>query len=319
MHPEIDKLIEMALADGIVSDKEREIILRKAEKLGLDGDEVEMYLESCMTSINSAIIIKDKDVTLDSKTSKNDVLIKSNLISRKVRHIPAAILDKEYDLKLEINKYNIDYEKYNIEKKSILEKKNELKNKIEISSSFLESQYSNICMEITILKDELNIKSEDFFTKLIEEINTKVSSEFGKSELIINNLKKVIGLSKNEIIEFIANNGIWRNDELIKKRKIKRYFFRFIGITFFLYFFLKGQYIFSLILFLIPMITSGLYSESMNSDNKRFSSNELKLILIEIVEKYISEFEDMSLMNNKIRSLVSMKNKINSINFYKSK
>ena len=46
MHPEIEKLIEMAVADGQVTDKEREIILRKAEKLGLDRDEVEMYLES---------------------------------------------------------------------------------------------------------------------------------------------------------------------------------------------------------------------------------------------------------------------------------
>ena len=45
MHPEIEKLIEMALADGQVSEKEREIILRKAEKLGLDVDEVEMYFE----------------------------------------------------------------------------------------------------------------------------------------------------------------------------------------------------------------------------------------------------------------------------------
>lgn len=46
MHPEIEKLIDMALVDGQVTDKEREIILRKAEKLGLDIDEVEMYLES---------------------------------------------------------------------------------------------------------------------------------------------------------------------------------------------------------------------------------------------------------------------------------
>ena len=45
MHPELDKLIEMALADGQVTEKEREIILRKAEKLGLDVDELEMYLE----------------------------------------------------------------------------------------------------------------------------------------------------------------------------------------------------------------------------------------------------------------------------------
>ena len=38
----------MALADGQVTEKEREIILRKAEKIGLDIDEVEMYLENML-------------------------------------------------------------------------------------------------------------------------------------------------------------------------------------------------------------------------------------------------------------------------------
>ena len=52
MNPEIEKLINMALADGQVTDKEREIILRKAEKLGLDVDEVEMYLEGRLGSSN---------------------------------------------------------------------------------------------------------------------------------------------------------------------------------------------------------------------------------------------------------------------------
>lgn len=45
MHPEIDNLIKMALADGEVTEKERGIILRKAESLGLDKDEVEMILD----------------------------------------------------------------------------------------------------------------------------------------------------------------------------------------------------------------------------------------------------------------------------------
>mgnify|MGYP003735452101 CR=1 FL=1 len=48
MNPEIEKLIDMALTDGVLTDKEREIILRKAEKLGEDIDEVEMILEGKM-------------------------------------------------------------------------------------------------------------------------------------------------------------------------------------------------------------------------------------------------------------------------------
>jgi hypothetical protein len=45
MNPEIENLINMALADGEVTEKERGIILRKAESLGLDVDEVEMILD----------------------------------------------------------------------------------------------------------------------------------------------------------------------------------------------------------------------------------------------------------------------------------
>lgn len=45
MNSEIENLIEMTLADGEVTEKERAIILRKAEALGEDVDEVEMILD----------------------------------------------------------------------------------------------------------------------------------------------------------------------------------------------------------------------------------------------------------------------------------
>ena len=46
MNPELEKLIDFALADGVVTDKEREIVRRKAEKLGEDPDEAEMILDA---------------------------------------------------------------------------------------------------------------------------------------------------------------------------------------------------------------------------------------------------------------------------------
>ena len=45
MHPEIENLINMAIADGDITEKERTIILRKADLLSEDKDEVEMILE----------------------------------------------------------------------------------------------------------------------------------------------------------------------------------------------------------------------------------------------------------------------------------
>jgi hypothetical protein len=52
MHSEIENLINMALADGEVTDKERGIILRKAESLGIDKDEVEMILDGKIALYN---------------------------------------------------------------------------------------------------------------------------------------------------------------------------------------------------------------------------------------------------------------------------
>lgn len=44
--PELENLINIALTDGAITDKERQILLRKAESLGIDLDEFEMVLES---------------------------------------------------------------------------------------------------------------------------------------------------------------------------------------------------------------------------------------------------------------------------------
>ena len=46
MHPDIEKLINIAKESGELTEKQKEIIMRKAEKLGEDVDEVEMLLET---------------------------------------------------------------------------------------------------------------------------------------------------------------------------------------------------------------------------------------------------------------------------------
>lgn len=46
MHQDLEKLINLAKESGELTEKQKEIILRKAKKLGEDVDEVEMILES---------------------------------------------------------------------------------------------------------------------------------------------------------------------------------------------------------------------------------------------------------------------------------
>ena len=42
MNEQLIKFIELCLADGIISDKEREVIFRKAKVLGVDDDELSL-------------------------------------------------------------------------------------------------------------------------------------------------------------------------------------------------------------------------------------------------------------------------------------
>jgi hypothetical protein len=51
MNSEIEKLIELALVDGEVSEKERAIILRKAETLGFNHEEIELMLDAKLHQI----------------------------------------------------------------------------------------------------------------------------------------------------------------------------------------------------------------------------------------------------------------------------
>jgi len=46
MNPEIEKLIDMVVADGQITEKERGVVLKKAGALGEDIDEVEIYLDA---------------------------------------------------------------------------------------------------------------------------------------------------------------------------------------------------------------------------------------------------------------------------------
>lgn len=89
MNPEIEKLINMALADGQVTDKEREIILRKAEKLGIDVDEMEMYLEGRLGSSN---------INFESSNQNHEL--------NKVIENSKFIDDNNYDLLGFINQFN---------------------------------------------------------------------------------------------------------------------------------------------------------------------------------------------------------------------
>jgi hypothetical protein len=51
---ELNELIQQYLTDGVLTDKERQVILKKAEGMGLDRDEIDLYLDAEIQKIDQA-------------------------------------------------------------------------------------------------------------------------------------------------------------------------------------------------------------------------------------------------------------------------
>ena len=49
---ELNALIQQYLTDGVLTDKERQVILNKAEKMGIDRDEIDLYLDAEVQKID---------------------------------------------------------------------------------------------------------------------------------------------------------------------------------------------------------------------------------------------------------------------------
>ena len=62
----LNALIQQYLTDGVLTDKERQVILNKAEKMGLDRDEIDLYLDAEVQKVDQqtdAAVRKQKGKT----------------------------------------------------------------------------------------------------------------------------------------------------------------------------------------------------------------------------------------------------------------
>ena len=84
MNREIVKFIELCLADGEISEKERKVIFRKADELGVPKDECEIILEGLVLK-NSKTVIESKELPFEKVTEKQDEIIDSRKPIKKER------------------------------------------------------------------------------------------------------------------------------------------------------------------------------------------------------------------------------------------
>lgn len=74
MNQELRKFIEFCLVDGVISDKEREVILRKSRELGVPEDECEIIMDGLSTQ--KASILKDNKEIFENSSNTTSTLSK---------------------------------------------------------------------------------------------------------------------------------------------------------------------------------------------------------------------------------------------------
>jgi hypothetical protein len=306
MNPEIENLIKMALADGQVTDKEREIILRKAEKLGLDVDEVEMYLEGSLDHNkphNSSIIIEDTAVNLENKPLISKIVNTRNFTPRKVKHLEPALLNHENELKLKISEFSDS-------KKVLLDNLEKLIDEIKIPQRDLIKIKSSVDKQINLKKDEFKNANANL-GKFINEINTAIAKKYGGGKLIFDKPEDFIGLGYIELVKLIQTDGRWNLNNLKSKRKKIRLLLYFLCIPPFIYMniilhdyeYIKNSGYKMLLGFVIILLLHFKAQKfyALNEENKfNFFYSDLNPIIREVRRKYSNEFDELVRLKNEI-------------------
>ena len=83
MNEQLIKLIELCLMDGVIYDKEREVIFKKSKKLGVDEDECEIILEG---------MIQEKEKLTKNSNSTNISVKSDNSDGFKPKKVPKSVL-----------------------------------------------------------------------------------------------------------------------------------------------------------------------------------------------------------------------------------
>jgi len=152
MNEQLIKFIELCLMDGVISDKEREVIFRKSKELGVPEDECEIILEG-MISQNSLSNLDQKSI----KDVKNETKKKNSFNRKKVPEFKLINLNNKQSL---------------LEGKKLLKEKNDGLVK---ENSKLKNEISN---NIKLIQDN----SWNYLNSL--RFNDKVLDQFVVSDII---------------------------------------------------------------------------------------------------------------------------------------
>ena len=210
MNKDLIYFIELCLADGIISDKERMVILKKGEELGVSKEECEILIDS----------LSQKHQQLNSISSKPTKVEKREFTRKTVKKIPPAKLNRE--------KFFMD-KIYDIEKtiKKIEKDKIQVISELRNSSKIINQKKNNLKLKSIIRDYEKEYSS--LINLFIKKIEDDISAKFVKTKIIIENHKKA-NVDLDNLSKIIDKDTKWDNSNLNRKYDLRRILFNLLGI-----------------------------------------------------------------------------------------
>lgn len=194
MNEELVKFIELCLADGVISEKERKVIFRKAELLNVDKDECEILIDSYTQNLKKELkAIKSSSIRAKRNFTKKKVYsIKPAALNNEKKLQKEASVLEEKDLVL-FNNYKAEIEKLKKNNKQIIALKKQLK------------------IDYDKDKKETDATRKKLYINLIGKINNDISKKYGKTQLILSagERNKIFKYNLNAFKEHIIKNGKW--------------------------------------------------------------------------------------------------------------
>ena len=138
MNEQLIKFIDLCLMDGVISDKEREVIFRKSTELGVPEDECEIILEGMIQKHS-----RQNQVTVNqTNKQKNETIVtKETVPLKKVKNVKKLTFGKKNSLEKEIKNYVQLIEKNNESIKKSKELNLKTKKRVESNKSKLKRMF----------------------------------------------------------------------------------------------------------------------------------------------------------------------------------
>jgi hypothetical protein len=304
MNEQLIKFIELCLADGVISDKEREVIFRKAKSLGVDEDECEILIDSYPQQVNK-ISETAKPVTLKPKR---------NFTPKTVEKIKPAALNQEKKLLEDLAKLKDEEKKISANYDLLLDdlkiKAREVnKIKTETLADF-EKFRENFVKDLSSLND-----------KYINTINQEVSKKFGVTEMILTSKQKTSlkNLKLNKKKAFILKNSKWDfihvNSHVNSKRRRKLTLLYFFGLLQIAYAIIEAEFdmddmksgnwfMVGIGIFIIVGIE--VYNLKIKENTMNFKDDDIKSIIDKVDKSLKIAFDQLESNREKINNYFSL-------------